>query len=111
MVPITDAAIKYRTKQLLSIISKIPSEIINAVTKPIRDIASGELICWQAYDPDWQTDDRGWRYGQTLNFEGSLAIQELYVDTSGVPTPVGDPHLPRHVATTPTQHRGTTRTA
>ena len=96
VVPITDAAIKYRTKQLLSIISKIPSEIIKAVTKPIRDIAPGELICWQAYDPDWQTDDRGWRYGQTLTIEGSLAIQELYVDTSGVPTPVGDPHLPRH---------------
>ena len=93
---ISEPSIKYRTKQLIKLIGKIPPEIIKALTRPVEAITPGELICWQAYDPNWSLDDNGWRYGQTLDINGTQAIQELYVDTSGVPTPVGDPHLPHH---------------
>ena len=96
VVPISGPTIRYRTGQLIRLIDKIPAEIISAITKQIEAIAPEELICWQAYDPDPRLNDEGWRYGQTLIIQGSIAIQELYVDSSGVPSPVGDPHLPHH---------------
>ena len=94
---LTADRIKYRAHQLSVLIKNIPPEAIAAITKPIEAIKGGELICWQAYDAIPHTNETGWRYGQTLkhNHE-TLAIQELYVDTSGVPSPVGDPHLPVH---------------
>lgn len=90
---LSKAALIYRSNQLFNLIKKIPQEVIDAVTKDISPIVSGELICWQPYDADPTSDDSGWRYGRTLEINNELAIQELYVDTSGVPTPVGTPHM------------------
>ena len=89
---LSKAALIYRSNQLFNLIKKIPQEVTDAVTKDISPIVSGELICWQPYDADPTSDDSGWRYGRTLEINNELAIQELYVDTSGVPTPVGTPH-------------------
>ena len=63
---LSSASIDYRANQLDKLIKKIPPLIIGAVTKQISPIRSGELICWQPYDPDPALDDSGWRYGRTL---------------------------------------------